>query len=141
TDDLAVDGDPGPLEEGAPRKQTESWISEVNPGGNGLIEQVVEALATDTMLFFRRIEAALGASGSETVDAQVRTVLQAVGSADGDAELAALTQGIRESDSSRQTQVGLEHLRRALVQRNQAVFHGFMAALSSRILRPHTPPD
>lgn len=141
TDDLAVDCDPGPQEDGALRGHTELWISEVNPGGNGLIEQVVEAIATDATLFFRRIETALGQSEFEIIDAQLRGFLQAIGSADGDAELVAITQTIRESDSSRQTQKGLEHLRRSLVQRNQAVFHGFMAALSSRILRPHTPPD
>lgn len=141
TDDLAVDCDPGPQEDGALRGHTELWISEVNPGGNGLIEQVVEVIATDATLFFRRIETALGQSEFEIIDAQLRGFLQAIGSADGDAELVAITQTIRESDSSRQTQKGLEHLRRSLVQRNQAVFHGFMAALSSRILRPHTPPD
>ena len=141
TDDLAVDGEPGPQEDGAPRVHTELWISEVNPGGNGLIEQVVEALATDATLFFRRIETALGQSEFEIIDAQLRDFLQAIGSADGDAELIAITQEIRESDSSQQAQKGLERLRRSLVQRNQMVFHGFMAALSSRILRPHTPAD
>jgi hypothetical protein len=141
TDDLAVDCEPGPQEDGALREHTELWISEVNPGGNGLIEQVVEALATDATLFFRRIETALGQSEFEIIDAQLRSFLQAIGAADGDAELVAITQDIREADSSQQTQKGLERLRRSLVQRNQAVFHGFMAALSSRILRPHTPPD
>ncbi|MHB1056921.1 MAG: protein DpdJ [Rhodanobacter sp.] len=141
TDDLVVDGDPGPLENGTLRAHTELWVSEVNPGGNGLIEQVVDALVTDPTLFFRRIETALSASEFEIIDSQLRGFVQAIGSEDGDAELIGLTHAIRESDSSRQTQEGLEKLRRALVQRNQAVFHGFMAALSSRILRPHTPPD
>lgn len=141
TDDLAVDADPGPLEGGTPRTQTELWISEVNPGGNGLIEQVVEVLTTDPTLFFRRIESALSPSEFEIIDLQLRHFLHAITPAGGDVELAGLVQAIRESDSSRKTRQALEHLRRALVQRNQAVFHGFMAALSSRILRPYTPPD
>ncbi|MET3653119.1 protein DpdJ [Dyella japonica] len=141
TEDLAVDGDPGPLENGTSRLHTELWISEINPGGNGLIEQLVEVLATDPTLFFRRIESALGASEFEIIDTQLRGFLMAIGSRASDAELVEITRAIRESNSSRHTQEGLDKLRRALVQRNQAVFHGFIAALSSRILRPHTPPD
>ena len=44
-DDLMVDTDPGPTESGEIRPDGQLWISEANPGGNGLIEQVVEAAA------------------------------------------------------------------------------------------------
>ncbi|MBK9469792.1 MAG: hypothetical protein IPO20_18320 [Gammaproteobacteria bacterium] len=37
---------PGPAEDGTLPADPELWISEVNPGGNGLIEQVIEAIAT-----------------------------------------------------------------------------------------------
>ena len=45
-DDLVVDTDPGAHEDGTLRCDPELWISEVNPGGNGLIEQVIEAIAS-----------------------------------------------------------------------------------------------
>ncbi|MCB1031933.1 MAG: hypothetical protein KDA95_11380, partial [Acidimicrobiales bacterium] len=141
TEDLVVDADPGPLEDGSLRGETELWISEANPGGNGQIDQVVDAIATDGALFFRRIETALGQSEFEIVDAQLRTFVRSIGSLDRDVELVSITQSIRQADSSRQAKEGLERLRRQLVQRNQVVFHGFLVALSSRMLRPNTPED
>lgn len=141
TEDLLADCDAGPLENGAFREHAELWISETNPGGNGLIEQVVEALATDATLFFRRVEVALASSEFEIIDAQLREFQRAIGSEDGDHELINLTRSIREANSSHETLIHLEELRRALVRRNQPVFHGFMSALSSRVLRPSTPRD
>ena len=40
-EELIVDVDPGPRDSGALPDGTELWISESNPGGNGLIEQIV----------------------------------------------------------------------------------------------------
>ncbi|OAE16746.1 hypothetical protein A2T76_10075 [Pseudomonas brenneri] len=46
-------------DDGDPQPGFEIWISEVNPGGNGLIESVAELLATRPDSLYRHIEAAL----------------------------------------------------------------------------------
>jgi hypothetical protein len=139
SDDLAVDVDPGCNEDGSSRPDRELWLSEVNPGGNGLIEQVVEVLATDSTLFYRRIESALGPSEFELIDEQLRQFIHWIGTP-GDDELVAMTQAIRGAQSSHEAQERLATLRRALIERGQSVFHGYVAALSTRVLRPDTPP-
>ncbi|MBK6280848.1 MAG: DEAD/DEAH box helicase [Gammaproteobacteria bacterium] len=85
-DDLVVDTDPGVREDGTKRADQELWISEVNPGGNGLIEQVVEAIATHPDLFYRRIEAALAPSDFEQIDQQLREYVQRLGGPELDAD-------------------------------------------------------
>ena len=69
----------GPTEEAEERFEAQLWITEANPGGNGLIEQVVEAIATRTDHFYRRIEAALGPSEFEQIDIQLQDYVQRIG--------------------------------------------------------------
>ena len=123
------------------RDRTELWISESNPGGNGLIEQVVGVLATDATQFYRRIEAALGPSEFEVIDAQLRQFQQWLGAHPRDAEVVTSASAVREAQSSREAQDQLAQLRRTLIERGQAVFHGYVAALGTRMLRPGTPPE
>lgn len=139
-DDLAVDIEPGCAEDGSLRSGAELWVSETNPGGNGLIEQIVDVLATDTTQFYRRIETALGPSEFELIDTQLRAFLHAIGSQAPDPELLAATQAVRGARSSQEAQEHLLTLRRTLIGKGQAVFHGYIAALSNRVLRPDTPP-
>lgn len=140
-EELVVDIDPGPREDGSLRDSPELWISESNPGGNGLIEQVVGVLATDATQFYRRIEAALGPSEFEIIDAQLRQFQRWLGAQASDAEVVALASAVRGAQSSREAQDQLALLRRSLIERGQAVFHGYVAALSTRMLRPGTPPE
>lgn len=140
-EDLVVDVDAGPLPDGSYRASAELWISENNPGGNGLVEQVVGALAVDTTQFFRRIEAALGPSEFEIIDEQLREFQQWIGGAQRDSEVTAYASAVRGSQSSREAQDCLALLRRRLIGLGQSVFHGYIAALSTRMLRPGTPPE
>ena len=139
SEDLVVDVDPGPLDGGASRTAPELWISEANPGGNGLIEQIVAALATDVALFYRRIEAALGPSEFELIDAQLTEFQRWIGAHPRDAEVEAVVHSVRGAQSSQEAKENLATLRRRLIDRGQAVFHGYVAALSSRMLRGGTP--
>lgn len=138
-DDLVVDTDPGACEDGSVRFEAELWISEVNPGGNGLIEQVVEVIATNQDDFYRRIEAALGPSEFEQIDLQLREYVQRIGGPSADPDWVDITQSVRGASSSGEAQTALAAVRQFLAKRGHAVFHGYISALSNRLLRPDSP--
>lgn len=140
TDDLVVDTDPGPREDGSLRSQDELWISEANPGGNGLIEQVVEAVATHPDHFYRRIEAALAPSEFEQIDLQLREYVQLLGGKSSRPEWKDITHAVRAAASAGEAQAALAAVRQFLAEHGHAVFHGYISALSNRLLRPDSPP-
>lgn len=140
-DDLVVDTDPGAREDGTLRPGPELWISEVNPGGNGLIEQVVEVIATHPDHFYRRIEAALAPSEFEQIDLQLRDYVQYIGGPTPATDWMAITQSVRTASSSGEAQTALAGLRKFLAEHGHAVFHGYVSALSNRLLRPDSPPE
>lgn len=140
-DDLVIDTDPGAREDGNLRSDPELWISEVNPGGNGLIEQVVESIATHPDHFYRRIEAALAPSEFEQIDTQLRDFVQRLGRQKYDADWVKFTHAVRAASSSGEAQTALGDLRQFLAEHGHAVFHGYVSALSNRLLRPNSPPE
>ena len=140
-DDLMVDTDPGPTEDGECQPEAQLWITEANPGGNGLIEQVVEAIATRPDHFYRRIEAALGPSEFEQVDIQLRDYLQRIGGQAPEETWIDATQAVRSASSTSEAQASLLALRQFLVSQGHAVFHGYVSAISNRLLRPNSPQD
>lgn len=141
SDDLMVDTDPGPTEEGKERTEVQLWISEANPGGNGLIEQVVEAMATRADHFYRRIEAALGPSEFEQIDIQLRDYLQRIGGPTPETAWIDATQAVRSASSTQEAQASLLRLRQFLSAQGHSVFHGYVSGISNRLLRPNSPPD
>lgn len=140
-DDLMVDTDPGPTEEAEERFEAQLWITEANPGGNGLIEQVVEAIATRTDHFYRRIEAALGPSEFEQIDIQLQDYVQRIGGPTPETAWIDATQAVRSASSTQEAQASLMSLRQFLAARGHCVFHGYVSAISNRLLRPNSPPD
>lgn len=140
-DDLMVDADPGPTDEGKERTEAQLWISEANPGGNGLIEQVVEAMATRMDHFYRRIEAALGPSEFEQIDLQLQDYLQRIGGSTPETAWIDATQAVRSASSTQEAQASLMSLRQFLAAQGHGVFHGYVSAISNRLLRPNSPPD
>jgi hypothetical protein len=138
-DQLAVDVDPGPQEGGHQNAARELWISEVHPGGNGLIEQVLEVVAQEPEFFFRQIEAALAPSELELIDRQLGQVVQWIGGGQCDQELADVVGAVRIAADSKAAEQSLSDLRRALIERGQVVFHGYVVTLSNRLLRSGTP--
>ncbi len=141
SEDLLVDTDPGPSEEGACQSESQLWITESNPGGNGLIEQVVEAIATRPDQFYRRIEAALGPSEFEQIDSQLRDYLQRIGGANPDEFWIHATQSVRSASSTGEAQSSMLALRKFLASQGHGVFHGYISAISNRLLRPNSPQD
>lgn len=138
-DELVVDTEPSPREDGTLPGHAEVWISETNPGGSGLIEQVVEALASNTDHFFRRIETALSVSEFEQIDMQLRDFVDRVGGPLADIEWAEHTDAVRAAVSAADADSALGALRRFLAEQGHAVFHGYVSALSNRLLRPGSP--
>lgn len=138
-DDLMIDTDPGPTESGETRPDAQLWITEANPGGNGLIEQVVEAIATRPDHFYRRIEAALGPSEFELIDHQMRDYVQRIGRPAPEVPWEEVTLAVRSASSTQEARQSLLQLRQFLSQQGHAVFHGYIAALSNRLLRPDSP--
>jgi hypothetical protein len=140
-DDLMVDTDPGPTEDGQIRLETQLWITEANPGGNGLIEQVVEAIATRPDHFYRRIEAALGPSEFEQIDIQLCDYLQWIGGKKPEQSWIDATQAVRSASSTSEAQSSLMALRHFLVSQGHSVFHSYVSAISNRLLRQDSPPE
>lgn len=138
-DDLMVDTDPGPTESGEIRPDAQLWITEANPGGNGLIEQVVEAIATRPDHFYRRIEAALRPSEFEQIDLQMRDYVQRIGCPTPEEPWVETALAVRSARSSQEARQSLLQLRQFLSEQGHAVFHGYISALSNRILRPDSP--
>lgn len=139
--DLAVDVDAVLNECGDVEPGHRIWITEVNPGGNGLVEQISEALATDPTAFYRQVETALGMSEFEVIDEQLRKLIGLIGSTDPDRDLLERVQSVRQSETTQQAQQAIAALRRQLVLSGHSVFHGYVAALANRVLRPGTPSE
>ena len=138
---LAVDIEPGLRDDASAAEAPEIWISETNPGGNGLIEQVVELLATQPDAFYRHVEVALGPRDFEWTESQLREMVTWLG---GPAPDDALVEGVlrvRQAATSAEAQQAFCMLRAELVRRGQSVFHGYAVALSMRLLRPDTPEE
>ncbi|MBM3272510.1 DEAD/DEAH box helicase [Candidatus Kaiserbacteria bacterium] len=138
-EDLVVDTDPGPTESGQIRPDAQLWITEANPGGNGLIEQVVEAISTHPDHFYRRIEAALRPSEFEQIDLQMRDYVQRIGGSVPELPWEDVTQAVRSASSTQAARQSLLQLRQFLSEQGHAVFHGYISALSNRLLRPESP--
>lgn len=140
-DSLVVDIEPGPHPDGSPPLQTQIWVSEVNPGGNGLIEQVVDLMATQPEALFRHVEAALNESEFEVTERQLRETLHALAQESAHQDLANAFAAVRHAQSSSETRDRFAELRVLLVQRGQAVYHGYAVALSLRLLRQEYPRE
>lgn len=138
-DDLMVDTDPGPNDSGEIRPDAQLWITEANPGGNGLIEQVAEVIATRPEHFYRCIEAALGTSEFEQIDLQMRDYVQRIGGPAPQVPWEEATLAVRSASSTQEARQSLLQLRQFLSEQGHAVFHGYISALSNRLLRPDSP--
>lgn len=138
TDQLVVDIEPGPRADGSRAPSAEIWITETNPGGNGLIEQFHSAYTDQPQRFFRLVETALQASDFEIIDRQMRDILARLAGGH-DPDLVQKVEEVRHALGVDEADKKLAGLRRFLVEQGYAVFHGFIAALSSRLLRQDMP--
>lgn len=119
----------------------EIWISEVNPGGNGLIESVAELLTSRPDSLYRHIEAALGPRDFEWTNTQLRQMVQWLGGINSDGDVIQAVTMVRQAMSSAEATQHFASLRSMLVSRGQSIFHGYSVALSMRLLRPDSPGE
>lgn len=138
---LIVDIDPGIRLNGVAPERAEVWISETSPGGNGMIEQVTELLASRPDSFYKHVEAALSASDLESTSMQLKQLLGWIGGEARDVALVEAVMRVRDAGSPITAQLEFAKLRAELVRRGQAVFHGYAVALSLRMLRPGSPEE
>ena len=129
------------LEDGSLNQAPQIWISEVNPGGNGLIEGVAELLVTRPDSLFRHIEGVLGPRDFEWTNVQLRQIIQWLGGASPDDEVIQAVSQVRHSINATDASSYFSTLRSLLVTRGQSIFHGYTVALSMRLLRPAMPSE
>lgn len=141
-DSLVVDIDPGPREPDdvfASAPSCEVWISELAPGGNGLIEDVLKQYADDPRRFFSLMTAALRDNDFLLSDFQmVRFLGELEGHPDGD--IAEATARYRSAYGAKQSHDRFTELRQTLAGEGYVTFHSFIVALANRILRPGSGP-
>lgn len=139
---LVADIDAGPREEDdvfVASPETEIWISELAPGGNGLIEEVLKNYADDPRRFFGLMTAAVRDNDFLLSDYQMTRFLQDL-EAKPDGDLALATTAYRSAYGARESHERFSQLRQTLAAQGYVTFHPFIVALANRILRPGSGP-
>ena len=145
-DDLSVDLDRGPASEGLSiglnPESVEVWFTEKNPGGNGLIEELMRRYAEDPRRFFSTVRANLGMGEFELIELQLSRIVEIVAMNDvtGDSESADLIKQFRAAVSQEEMTRCSKALRRSLMHEGFSPFHGFLVAIGNRVLRPGSGP-
>jgi hypothetical protein len=140
---ILVDVDTGPRQAGdhyenIPRNQ-EIWVTEMAPGGNGLLETVIAQYLENPSRLFELIESAVGPSEYEMTDQQLMRLVADIGSSKPDPALRTAVMDVRNATGAEELIASFSTLRRLLASHGYSVFHGFAAALSTRLLRPGSP--
>ncbi|RYG89397.1 MAG: DEAD/DEAH box helicase [Alphaproteobacteria bacterium] len=137
-DSLVVDIDAGPREDDDIFKDAttgEIWISELSPGGNGLIEDVLRQYADDPRRFFSLMTAALRDNDFLLTDFQLTRFLAALAQ-DPHGELATATLNFRSAYGAAESHARFTELRETLASQGYVTSHAFIVALANRVLRP-----
>ena len=137
---LIVDIESGPKVDGDvlenDKNSTEFWITEKTPGGSGLIEEFLRTYTEDPGRFYLLLTTALGPTEYEIIDYQLGKLLGSLSGSELNIDLLNAVKDFRGSESITQVESTLEKLRNILSDNNYVLFHGFLSALSNRILRP-----
>lgn len=139
---LVADIDPGPREPDdvfASSPSCEVWISELSPGGNGLIEDVLKQYADDPRRFFSLMTAALRDNDFLLSDFQMVRFLEELKAHPG-GDIAEATALYRSAYGAQQSHVRFTELRQTLAGEGYVTFHAFIVAIANRILRPGSGP-
>jgi hypothetical protein len=135
-DGLLVDVDAGPPVDGEGDVPEAVWITEATPGGTGLVEAFLRAYAEDPRRFYALVSAALQAGEHELTDHQLHRFLNLVVQDDAPGDLAEAAKAVRTPEGLEATWQALARLRQTLCRHGFVPFHGFVAALCNRVLRP-----
>jgi hypothetical protein len=138
SDGLVVDIDAGPLEAGDIFELSEGsriWISELAPGGNGQIEEVLRQWSEDPRRAFSLITSNISDNEFGQNDFQLSRLLNELDQhPTGDIALA--VEAFRVAYGSTASHDAFSNLRVSLAADGYSTFHGFLVAVANRVLRP-----
>lgn len=141
---LAVDIDPGPRGPddlfGGESGEAEVWITETSPGGSGAMEDFLARVSEDPRRFYRLLSAQLRPNEYAQTDFQLRRLLAALAGDHPDPELREAIEGARRADSAAALDRAMSELRRSLAARGYVLYHAFLSALATRVLKPGSTP-
>ena len=137
---LILDIDPGPrvaedLYAGT-AGTAEIWISEISPGGSGAMEDFLSQYSQDPRRFYSLLRAQLEPNEYAHTDFQLRRLLAAVAGTEPDERLRETIDLARTTQSVAATDEAVGRLRDDLAKRNFVLYHSFITAVSTRIIRP-----
>ncbi|WP_238399704.1 protein DpdJ [Alcaligenes faecalis] len=141
-EELTVDLSRGPVPDGnglgMSSDTVETWLTERNPGGNGLIEEFMRRYAEDPRRFFSTVRANLGMGEFEFTEHQLSKLVNSLANAENseDSEIFDAVHRFRAAASQDETMLAFKALRKALVLSGFSPFHGFIVSLGNRVLRP-----
>jgi superfamily II DNA or RNA helicase len=141
---LIVDTDPGPRAEGDIYEgldvSTEAWISETSPGGSGAMEAFLASYSEDPRRFYSLLAAQLEPNEYAHTDFQLRHLLSAITGDAPDEGLREAVSRLRSADTAVATDQAMGMLRARLAQRGFVLYHAFITAISTRVIRPGSSP-
>ena len=111
-------------------------LSEMSPGGIGLIEDLADEFALDPRMFFSVVSSVTAANEQELVDAQLREIISSC--QEHDSVFARRFDDFRNATSAEQKDAQRSEVINTLVQNDHVLFHSFQTTLFSRVLRPGT---
>jgi hypothetical protein len=137
--DLCLDLDPGtPPDDTPPSDGTaEFWVTEVSPGGCGIVEAVGRAVRDRPDRFFDELRDALGASDFEQIDLQLTRL---VGEAQVPGRLAEALAGVRNAANRAELTDARDGLIRTLSAAGYIPSRPLLVAINARVLTPNSTP-
>jgi hypothetical protein len=137
---LIVDTDPGPrapadLYEGHDG-DAEVWVSETSPGGTGAMEDFLASYSQDPRRFYSLLGAQLEPNEYSHTDYQLRRLLNAIAGRDRDEQVCDIINTVRDAQSASMTDEAMNRLRMDLVARGFVLYHAFITAIVTRLIRP-----
>ena len=113
----------------------EFWVSESTPGGSGSIEAFLRDYSEEPRRFYMLMTAALQPNEYELIDHQLGTLLDHLAGPNPRPDLKSAVHIFRSAEGTAQAEEAFAAFRLCLSEYEFVLFHGFMSALSSRILR------
>jgi hypothetical protein len=137
---LIVDTDAGPRARGDIYEgidgSAEVWISETSPGGSGAMEDFLAQYTQDPRRFYSLLWAQLEPNEYAHTDFQLRRLLDAIAGTAPDEVLRETVTAVRNAQSAAVTDQAMGKLRAGLADRGFVLYHAFITAVSTRVIRP-----
>jgi ATP-dependent helicase Lhr and Lhr-like helicase len=131
-DELLLDLDPGPSDEGSDR-DNEIWLTEATVGGAGFVETVVRRVQSDPRRFLQVLRSAFRPTDFEVVDSEIRIFLELT---ERSTTLQDAVENYRRAQNHEEQHRTFENLLTEMRRSGLTTTHPVVAAISARVLRP-----